>query len=446
MSIWPVAVLLGWGVLSLGAIRPWGYLPLIAGLTVQGAISFANAEAPGRVSRGLLVSLAAICAAIAAQLVPLPSALVAAVSPALAGAAGPMTSRPLTIDPAATLRGLGFFAALSMFLVGTMRAMRPRDAGRLTMVVVGLGTVLAVAGIAEASSLWPGVYRMARLPLPPDSMPLGPFPSRNHYAAWMLMALALASGYVCAMLERTRRPDRGDADSGLTDGDRAGWRLVFIQCAVLAMAVALVETRSRFAVAGVVLIAVAMGVPLARRFAVGRSRVLLAAPLLLLPIAGLAATGVRPIVHRFAADSWTTAHGRLPIWRQAVEMAGDFPLTGSGLNTYQRVVPLYPAPDLDEPYEGAHNDYLQLAIEGGLLVGLPAVAAIGLFVREVRRRFRDALDDNATRWIRRGAVVGLLLVAAQETVEFSLQSPGNAALFALVAAIAVHRGGTRSHA
>ena len=51
------------------------------------------------------------------------------------------------------------------------------------------------------------------------------------------------------------------------------------------------------------------------------------------------------------------------------------------------------------------------------------------------------LDQNAgtTQWIRAGAVTSLIAVAFQETVEFSLQMPGNAALFAIVCAIAWHR-------
>jgi hypothetical protein len=42
-------------------------------------------------------------------------------------------------------------------------------------------------------------------------------------------------------------------------------------------------------------------------------------------------------------------------------------------------------------------------------------------------------------WLRAGAVTSLLAIACQETVEFSLQMPGNAALFAIVCAIALHR-------
>jgi O-antigen ligase len=87
----------------------------------------------------------------------------------------------------------------------------------------------------------------------------------------------------------------------------------------------------------------------------------------------------------------------------------------------------------------AHNDYLQILAEGGLLVGLPILAAVIIFAADVRRRFREAPKAGLTYWLRVGAVVGLIAVAAQSFVEFSLQMPGNAAFFVVLAAIALHR-------
>jgi O-antigen ligase len=99
---------------------------------------------------------------------------------------------------------------------------------------------------------------------------------------------------------------------------------------------------------------------------------------------------------------------------------------------------LYQSHSPNEHYREAHNDYLQLAAEGGLLVGIPILILVALFVREVRRRFLDQADDARTYWTRVGAVTGLLAVACQDVVEFSLQLPGNAVLFCVLAAIAVH--------
>ena len=99
----------------------------------------------------------------------------------------------------------------------------------------------------------------------------------------------------------------------------------------------------------------------------------------------------------------------------------------------------YQTHGLDAYAVEAHNDYLQLAAEGGLLLGLPITWLLVAFAREVRRRFRENADDTRTWWLRAGAVIGLGGLALQSLVDFSLQMPGNAVLFALLMAIAAHR-------
>jgi O-antigen ligase len=97
-------------------------------------------------------------------------------------------------------------------------------------------------------------------------------------------------------------------------------------------------------------------------------------------------------------------------------------------------------------YVQAHNDYLQVIAEGGLLVSVPVAIVVGLVVTGIRRRLSSGQDDRVTVWIRLGAVAGLLGIAAQSLVEFSLQMPGNAVLFVVLMAIALHRPDRALHA
>ena len=73
-----------------------------------------------------------------------------------------------------------------------------------------------------------------------------------------------------------------------------------------------------------------------------------------------------------------------------------------------------------------------------MLLGLPAIVCIGTFVALVRRRFVEETSTSAY-WLRVGAVTALMAIALQETVDFSLQMPGNAALFAVICGMALHR-------
>ena len=78
-----------------------------------------------------------------------------------------------------------------------------------------------------------------------------------------------------------------------------------------------------------------------------------------------------------------------------------------------------------------------------MLVGIPILLTLIVFIREVRRRFREAQDDTMSYWLRTGAVTGLVAIALQEVVEFSLQMPGNALLFVVLAAIAIRHAPPR---
>ena len=99
---------------------------------------------------------------------------------------------------------------------------------------------------------------------------------------------------------------------------------------------------------------------------------------------------------------------------------------------------LYQRRTLALHYSAAHNDYFQLAAEGGFLLAVPVIAAALLLLRVIVRRFQEP-SSVATHWIRLGALVALLAIAAQELVEFSLQIPANAALSAVVCGIVLHK-------
>ena len=130
---------------------------------------------------------------------------------------------------------------------------------------------------------------------------------------------------------------------------------------------------------------------------------------------------------------------RLNAWNDGADIIRDFPLTGTGLNTYGTATLFYAESGHELWFREAHNDYLQILAEGGLLVGIPAALFIAAFVVAVRQRFREEGRRHRSYWVRVGAVVGLCAIALQSLVEFSLQMPGNATVFVVLAAIALHR-------
>ena len=122
----------------------------------------------------------------------------------------------------------------------------------------------------------------------------------------------------------------------------------------------------------------------------------------------------------------------------------DFWLTGSGAGTFETVMLVYERTPSLFRINAAHNQYLQLASEGGLLIAIPAAMALVAFVRMARAAL--AADDSGMYFLRAGALSGLLGVAVQSVWETGLTTPANAVLAALAAAIVVHRSAPRTRA
>jgi len=129
--------------------------------------------------------------------------------------------------------------------------------------------------------------------------------------------------------------------------------------------------------------------------------------------------------------------GRRAIWRETWVMVRDFWTTGVGAGAYERGMLLYQtSPRQDFYFNHAHNEYLQILSEGGLLVSVPVAIAVGAGAMGIARRLRD--DRSAAYWMRAGAASGLIAAAVQSVWEAGLQLPANAVLAALLAAVALH--------
>ena len=126
-------------------------------------------------------------------------------------------------------------------------------------------------------------------------------------------------------------------------------------------------------------------------------------------------------------DSGTAGEIRLALWESARHMIADAPWLGLGLGTFPDAYPLYATRVLPFVMDKAHCDYLEFAAG----IGLPAAAAwwtamiwtVALCLRGVRVRRRHRLYPLI-------AVGASVLVAAHSAVDFSLQLPAVALLYA----------------
>ena len=452
-----VVLLIAWGALAFGAEYPWAYAPLLVGSAAVGCAALVSpAQAPLRLPP-VAAALALVAAGGALQVAPLPERVVSTVSPAraahdyaalhrtampsLPGAApAEAPQRTLSIRPSRTALGLAFLVAFGLFFTGCTRALQVVSPAGVARGLAVVGLLVALAAIAQQGSGTDRVYGfwLPRHPL----QPAAPFINRHHTAGWIIMTQSVVIGYLCGRLAGAVRRAAGNPVRWLASRDAS--ELIIVAFTVLVMTSAVVSTSSR---SGVMCLAVAFGLFGARALrwrAAARWRAAIPVGLAAVLAAAVGLAGADSITREFApAAMGADLAGRLAIWRDTARIAWDFPLTGTGLNTYGIAMLAYQTAQPHEHLVEAHNDYLQLAAEGGLLLATPIAIAALLFIRDVRRRFREAAADTLDGWVRFGAVTGIAAIALQSLVDFSLQMPGNAVLLALLLAIAMHRSGAR---
>lgn len=439
---------LAWGVLAFGAVYPWAYWPLAVACGAAGLLALWSSGrfrlAAG--TRGVAAVMALVAVAALAQLVPLPLDVVARISPHAATlldqldvrvAHGLVGTHSLSVDPSATWRAFALYVCFGVTVLGVARC-STRAALRLASFVAWLGIAVALIGVVQ-KPLYAGAIYGFWTPLT-HGMPFGPFVNKNHFAGWVVMAIPLALGGFCAMVTRARVA--GVRDRLLWLSSRDGNRAVQAVFAVVLMGLALALTLSRSGMLSLVAALAVCGWAGVRRHRGGAMQPVVVGCVVLALFVAVDWAGFDTVVARFDATDTAALSGRMPIWRGATSMAADFWGTGSGLNTYGIATLFYPAVVPAHHLREAHNDYLQLAVEGGVLLCAPILIAIAGFVIAVRRRF--ATSDDAAYWVRLGAVGGIVAVAVQSAVDFSLQMPGNAALFATLCGVALHEERHRS--
>jgi O-antigen ligase len=464
---------LAWGALTGGARFPWAYWPMAVVCAAIGgwALVASRGWRRGEV-QAIAWPLGAVGAAIALQATPLPRDVFVAVAPAadrflqtysVGYAFAPSAWHATSIDPQATLVALGLFCSFALLLAGLVATLHRQRLSLLSKGLAALGVILAAIGVVQRAAVGdqPLVYGVFQST--PLSAPFGPFLNRNHYAGWMAMAIPVVLGYACAVMEQSRQPRTTSPVDWLrwsVTPDAS--RFMTMAFALLAMSASLIVTGSRSGVVSLAAAIVAFGTMMGRRAGAGAARRLAAAALVVLFLGAVVWAGPATIVDRFSAAG-ADLPGRVTAWRDAVRIAADFPIFGSGLGTFGPAMIVYQSGSRISMYAQAHNDYLQLAAEGGAIVVVPALALAFIFIRQGRDRWREArlmpADDSRSgrplnsaplvRWIRIGAVAGLVAIAVQSTMEYSLQRPGNTLLCVLLIGLALQRvpsaPGTHAH-
>ena len=324
-----------------------------------------------------------------------------------------------TQDAAIKLLVLILFFVLFCSFVNT-------DQRRQTVVnvVIVMASVIALIGIGQSY--------LGKVIWPRANAGYGPFVNRNHFAGFCVMAVGLAGARV--LLRTVQRE-----------------RMALHICYLIIMCSGIVLCASRggfLALVGVVFFLAMISVGGRKDVESGNERSLkmrFAATAVLLVVMAVGAmfiTSSDDLMQRFANIQAETEIGETPdmkfsrseLWQNTSKMIKDHPILGVGLGAYQFVYPRYDQSSGILRAEQAHNDYLHIIAETGV-IGL--ILTISFIVILFGKGFALMQTKNKRRSaVILGSLAGCFGIAIHSFVDFNLQVTNNAQLFLGLAALA----------
>lgn len=127
--------------------------------------------------------------------------------------------------------------------------------------------------------------------------------------------------------------------------------------------------------------------------------------------------------------------GRSHFWQVAFKIFFAHPILGAGLDSFGTIFPAYDSWNGTVRVEQAHNDYLQILAEAGIL-GFGCVAAFIFLLFRQGLKIIGATDDNFRRSAATGALAGCFGILIHSFFDFPLRTTSNAFFFLLLVVIA----------
>jgi O-antigen ligase len=338
----------------------------------------------------------------------------------------------LSLDPNSTRLVLVQLATLLIYFSATLVFVdTPHRLHLLVRTIIVFGFCLALFGLTQSFTSPTKVYWIRELN---QSTAFGPFINRHHFAGYMELTIALPLGLLFA---------------GAVDKEK---RLIYLFVAGL-MGVALVMTTSRGGIVSLVAEILFLVVVTAiwrkqserRRTRSTRlkriaARVGMATALLVGLFLGVILLGGEFSINRFIdsvnTDDPTT--GRAHFWSVTLDIIKAHPYLGTGLGAFGVIYTRYDTRNGLFRLEQAHNDYLQVLSDAGIVGAILALGFVVLLFYKALVRARS--QDDFRRGVALASLSGCFAVLVHSFFDFTLHTTSNALLFLVLAAIATMNG------
>ena len=341
-------------------------------------------------------------------------------------------SNTLSMDPYSTRLVLVQLATLLIYFSATLVFVdTPHRLQVLVRTIMIFGFLLALFGLTQSFTSPTKVYWIRELN---QSTAFGPFINRHHFAGYMELTIALPLGLVFA-------------------GAVAREKMILYLFVAGMMGVALVMTASR----GGIISLVAEILFLITTTAIWRkrshrrhrkssrikriaARAGMATALLVSLFLGVVMLGGEFSINRFIdsvnTDDPTT--GRAHFWSVTLNIIKAHPYVGTGLGSFGVIYTQYDTRNGLFRLEQAHNDYLQILSDAGVVGAALGLGFVVLLFYKAIQRAKSA--DDFRRGVALAGLSGCFGVLVHSFFDFTLHTTSNALLFLVLAGLATVNG------
>lgn len=316
-----------------------------------------------------------------------------------------------------------------VFLLAACLANSASDARRILAAIVVVATIsTAYAMAAEVINSQSRVTGFTAW-VPHELVFSGTFVNGNNYATYAgvaaMAALVLAFRPGSPHERRESRGERWRRRIGEITGLRGVWLALAI---MLCMGVVL--SASRAAVVSLALALMAMVAFYAR----GLPRIVFSIliPLLVATVAVFTPGGSK-LAMRTATLIAEGESGREGLFPMTVHAIGLRPMTGWGMNSFEKLYGMFQPPELFNYFDKAHNTYLELAFDLGIPAAVTLVLAVAWIVARCLTGFMTRGRDRELAGL---GVFATVLAGFHALFDFSLQIPGMTCTYCAILGVA----------
>jgi len=367
------------------------------------------------------------------QLIPLPRWLVETISPHTLQVLSRLQESELprflslSLVPPETLVYLLKFLVIVIFIIALFRIrMSKGDITSLINTLILSASIQAIFGLTKYALGNERFFLLFGRMESPMTFLTGTLGNPDHFAFWMEMTIPL----VMAMFFLRIRlfEGRSGLKQKMIGAVNENWRVILYLLVFALLGTAVVLSGSRSGIVAMV-ISLVLFAQLSVYFSWTRQirrkmkYLLIALSLVIIFV------GAQDTVHKFLQTGDLTEGGRFIRWPNTISLFMDFPLLGSGFGTYRYA--FFPYDQLDKWSRHAHNDYLEILAEGGLLGGFIFLGLVTVlmtsFIRMWARRRHPQM-----KILGNGILCALFVAVFHSLLDFSLRIPSNVLILSVI--------------